>query len=503
MTRFQKLVALGMLAITALMSVTIGLVFAGAKTDESVNSDTPIAGGTPLPVATFMLGEFAPPLQMDAYRGVVVSSKEADLGFRRGGRIESVTVEEGRQVSQGEVLARLDSSDVRSRWSAAKSQIAEAEALLAELVAGPRAQTIDAARSEVTRLEASLALARLTSDRQRTLMQSSAASIQQFDEARFAVQQGEAALESAKQRLSELVEGTRKEQVTAQQARVAVLNGQLATLEVDLADTQIFAPFAGTIAKRYVDEGTITSPQLGVLRLIQCDPLEARFGVAVNDARELKIGGQVTVSVDQQTMQATVARIEPELDLASRTQGVFVTLPGGCNGQVVPGQTISLAIQQTADDALWVPIGSLSRAARGLWSVYVVSPLSPRVPGDSEGQGFRFEGSSFKSGTDKEPLNTEPEALADPHLSAAESIALISASASGSKNLQISMNQVRGEEAGKIQIGKIERREVQLVETDTNFARIVGTMVKRGDRLVSGGIHRITPGMLVTFIEEP
>jgi len=123
----------------------------------------------------------------------VVPSKEADLGFRRGGRIDQIHVEEGDRVQRGAVLATLDSSDVRSQLLATKSQIREAEALLAELVAGPRAQTIGAARSEVERLAAIAALSRVTADRMKKLLQSNAFSVQQFDEASYSVEQSDAA----------------------------------------------------------------------------------------------------------------------------------------------------------------------------------------------------------------------------------------------------------------------------------------------------------------------
>ncbi len=426
MRRSLKLRIIGLLSTTLILIVLFGYVLKGRHGHVSAETKTPNQAVTLLPVATFILGQIAPPTQLDAYRGLVVPSKKAELGSRRGGRVVSFAVEEGSRVQQGDILMRLDSSDVRSQLLATRSRVSEAQAMLAELVAGPRAQTIKAARSEVTRLEAVLALSQITSSRQRDLMQSNASSSQQVDEARFAVQQSEAALESAKQQLSELIEGTRTEQIAAQQARVEVLRSDVTTLEVDLAETQIIAPFDGIVAKRYVDEGTITSPQAMVLRLIQCNPMEAWFGLSPSDARTFHVGSTVTVTIDEQTSAATVARIEPELDSASRTQAVFVTLSADCGANVVPGQTASLAMARPRElDAMWVPVGALSRAARGLWSVYVVN-----------------------------------------------------------------------------ENGIVDRREVQVAQTDTELARIVGTMVKPGDRLVSGGIHRITPGMTVAIMEH-
>lgn len=410
------------LAVVATSIPLLLYAFSFSRHDSGwAGSQSRVTARSPLPVSTFILGEIEPPPQLDAYRGLVVPSKEAELGFRRGGRIASLLVEEGSRVRQGDCLAILDSSDVLARLSMIRSQITEAEAVLEELIAGPRKQTIEAARSEVARLDAVLALSQVTFDRESSLLRSKATSDQQFDEARFAVQQSRAALESAKQRLSELIEGTRPEQLAAQRARKGVLSGELTNLEVDLSDVQIVAPFDGVIAKRYVDEGTMTGPQSKVVRLIQCNPLEAYFGIAPNDARTLHVGSIVRVTVGEKTLQASVVRIEPELDSASRTQGLFARLPDGCELNVVPGETASLAMIGLRDpNAMWVPNGALSRAGRGLWSVIMVD--------DS---------------------------------------------------------------------GVTRRREVQVVDTDTRLARIVGTMLQPGDRLIASGIHRITPGMKV------
>jgi len=166
MTSWQKKRFAALAIVTFVIVPVVGYGFAAnGAAPKAVEVDLNSVRDNPLPVETFVLGEIKPPSQLDWYRGLVVPSKEADLGFRRGGRIDQIHVEEGDRVQRGAVLATLDSSDVRSQLLATKSQIREAEALLAELVAGPRAQTIGAARSEVERLAAIAALSRVTADR--------------------------------------------------------------------------------------------------------------------------------------------------------------------------------------------------------------------------------------------------------------------------------------------------------------------------------------------------
>lgn len=403
----------------------------------------------PLPVSVIRLGDIVAPVRTDDYRGTIQPSKEAELTFVRSGKIEQVLVSEGETVIQGAVLARLDVSDLQALVEATEARIAEAEATLAELVAGPRKQTIAAAEAEVRRLEAAAKLSQITTEREALLQRSRASSVQAYDDARFSSEQQIAALESARQNLAELVAGTRKERIDAQQARVDILKAELKGYEVDMRDSCIEAPFDGVVARRYVDEGIVAGPERAVLRVIQVDPLEARFGVSPEDARRLTKGQEMRITVGDTTVMGTVTHIEPEVDLKTRTQSVMIAIPRGERSEsrsepttvsvttgvsvaagtdgIVPGRTASLSLegQSTLESgSYWVPITSLSRSTRGLWSLFVVTE-------DPQGNA------------------------------------------------------------------RIARRDVLVQETDTEFARVAGTMVAEGDRVVADGLHRLTPGLMV------
>jgi len=149
----------------------------------------------------------------------------------------------------------------------------------------------------------------------------------------------------------------------------------------------------------------VVGPDTRAMRLLQVDPLEARFGVSHDDAVSIRVGQPVTLTFDQETFGAVVSRIEPEVDLLTRTQGLYVTIDAGevgsegglsagaselsdsvaCRRRVVPGQTVSLTLSSAvlggdgmqrfasdATDELWVPLTALARVERGLWSLLAV-----------------------------------------------------------------------------------------------------------------------------------
>ena len=78
-----------------------------------------------------------------------VDIREVDLGFRVGGRIESIAVEEGEKVKAGELLATLDRASLESRASQADAEIAAAQANLTRLRNGNRPQDIAQARARL------------------------------------------------------------------------------------------------------------------------------------------------------------------------------------------------------------------------------------------------------------------------------------------------------------------------------------------------------------------
>jgi RND family efflux transporter MFP subunit len=116
------------------------------------------------------------------YPGVIRPRREADIGFRAGGRILAREVDVGARVREGQVLARLDDADIALGVRSAEAEVANAEAQVALTTAeaarsrtlatqgwAPAAQDDQrqaAARSAVQRLEAARAALDLARNRQ-------------------------------------------------------------------------------------------------------------------------------------------------------------------------------------------------------------------------------------------------------------------------------------------------------------------------------------------------
>jgi HlyD family secretion protein len=82
-------------------------------------------------VATGLAVYFVPRLLDNRDNGMLASgtveATEAQLGFQAAGRIESIGVQEGDKVKQGQVMAQLDTRETEARLAQARAQIAATE----------------------------------------------------------------------------------------------------------------------------------------------------------------------------------------------------------------------------------------------------------------------------------------------------------------------------------------------------------------------------------------
>jgi RND family efflux transporter MFP subunit len=194
-------------------------------------------------------------------------------------RLERVLREEGSRVGRGEVLAVLDDTDYRLSNDRARAALAVAEANRAH------------AQAEKERADNLLKTGGIT-DRDHL-----AAQVQQ--------QVADASLAQAR-------------------AEVAIA-GQA------LARTQVRAPFAGRVAKRFPDPGAMLAPGAPLFTLVDDSVFEFRASVASKDWAKVKVGAAVELAIDAlggARVVGRIARVEPLVDERSRSFRVVVEVPG-------------------------------------------------------------------------------------------------------------------------------------------------------------------------------
>ncbi|NOZ39323.1 MAG: biotin/lipoyl-binding protein, partial [Planctomycetes bacterium] len=239
------------------------VVIAGAILWRSSSSATPVllplTENQPLPVAT-LRADYVESYSRDRYyTGLLREARRSMLSFQRGGEVIELLVDEGQSVEEGQTLARLDDRHIRANGARLAAQVDEAKAMLAELLAGPRQETIAAKKAELRAQQSQSQILAKQLARREQLLQTTAVTREEYETFLFDLEAAEARVEVVQRQLDELLAGTRVEQVAAQRARLSQLDAQLTDLAHDLQDTKLVAPFSGRISRRLIDEGAVLS----------------------------------------------------------------------------------------------------------------------------------------------------------------------------------------------------------------------------------------------------
>jgi HlyD family secretion protein len=238
-----------------------------------------------------------------------IDIRQVELGFRVAGRIAAVKFEEGESVKAGTLLALLDTRPYQDKVNAAQAQLAQQEATLQKVEAGPRPAEIAQGRANLAERQADLANAQQAFERAKKLRPAGAISQAALDDARAAQGMAVARDAAAREALALLEEGSRPEDIAAARASVLMAQANLAAAQTDLADTQLVAPADGIILSRVHEPGAIMGPSNVVYVLSLIQPVWVRAYIAEPQLGRIHPGMAVTVTNDTAPEHAYRAHI--------------------------------------------------------------------------------------------------------------------------------------------------------------------------------------------------
>lgn len=223
---------------------------------------------------------------------------ESNLGFKIAGRIMQLLAEEGQRVKKGDRLAVLDSSELEGIVSQNKARLNEALVRLDEMRAGARHQEVEQVKANLTAAEAEMDKAAKDYERAEALYKKGLVSAQEVDTALKGRDVTVSQHQKARQALSLINEGARKEDIqaareVAQQA-IAALN----VSEERLKDTVLYAPVTGVVLRKNMELGETSAPGMPVYTVGDLENPWVKVYVKEDKLGLLKLGNRAGITVD-------------------------------------------------------------------------------------------------------------------------------------------------------------------------------------------------------------
>ena len=240
--------------------------------------------------------------QTVAISGSVDALQSAAIKARTPGEIQGLTKREGDPVKAGEVVARIDSTEAQARVRQAARQAESAQA--------------------------QVAIAKRTFDNNQALVRQGFISSTALDTANANLSSAEATHQAA-----------------------------LAALDIArkaLSETTLRSPLTGQVSARLVQNGERVAIDTRVLDVVDLSSFEMEAAIAPADAVAVQVGQTARLTVEglSESVQATVARINPSVQAASRSVLVYLRVPAlpgmrqglFAQGQIVIGSVTTLAV---------------------------------------------------------------------------------------------------------------------------------------------------------------
>jgi HlyD family secretion protein len=227
---------------------------------------------------------------------------EADLvlvGSEQGGRVSSLTVEEGAHVKQGDPIFTLESSEQEASVAAAKARVQEAEARLADVKAElQRPGEIEVLEASLNEAKAMLQVATNNLTRAQSLFDKGWTTKAQLDDAIAQHDRNEATVAEAEKRIIAAKLPGRSDMIDAAAANADAAHHALVEAEKNIAKRQVAAPAEGTVEEVYFRPGEVVNAGQAVIALLPPRNLKVRFFVAEPVRASLQIDQTVSVSCD-------------------------------------------------------------------------------------------------------------------------------------------------------------------------------------------------------------
>jgi HlyD family secretion protein len=214
-----------------------------------------------------------------------IEADEIDIDTKFAGRIAELFADEGSMVKAGQVVARMDTSDLEQSLQKSEAQASQAQRLL------------DEARANVEQQQTQVTLASQEMDRAAKLLRDGWTTQEIFDQRRQALDGANAGLTAARQRVAQ-----------AEHALEAARH-DVALYKVNIADNSLVAPRDGRIQYRIANVGEVLPAGGKVFTMLDILYVYMDIYLPTGEAGKVKFGDDARIVLDALPAVAIPAKV--------------------------------------------------------------------------------------------------------------------------------------------------------------------------------------------------
>lgn len=248
-----------------------------------------------------------------------IEATEVDISAEVGGKIEKLLVDEGYRVNQGDLIAKIDSSQLDADVQHAEAALASAQSTLKDLEAGARSEELKSARAQVELAKTKLALEEANWQRAAQLFKDGVLSENQRDDAQASRDVAKSQYDVAVEQLKLLEAGSRPDQIKAARGQVSQAEAALQLAKVRLEKTDVAAPISGTVLVKDSEQGEVVSPGVPIVTIADLGDMWVKIYIDESDIGNVKLGQPAKVRVDSFPEKEFSGKVTYISDLAEFT----------------------------------------------------------------------------------------------------------------------------------------------------------------------------------------
>ncbi|MGB9804033.1 efflux RND transporter periplasmic adaptor subunit [Desulfofundulus sp.] len=322
----------------------------------------------PVQTVTVQSGDLS---DVNTLTGTISASLQTAVGTKISGKVQAVYADIGQAVHRGQVLARLDPSDLQKQLAQLQAQVAVDEAQV-QSARDNFANSLSQARTALEQARANYEQALADYRRYETLYDNGAATQQQLEEARLKMDNARSQMQAAEKAYEVTQKG---DSVTLATATLKKDQAAAAIIEQQLNELAITSPVDGVVASKNIEIGEMVSPQTVLFNIAQIDPVLVTVNVTEQVIAGIHPGTQAKVTVPElgeKVFNGTVTRVGPVLDQASHAYPVKIQIANP-DQRMLPGMTATVIFNGLNTKAgIIIPVQAIVETPEGS-EVFTVS----------------------------------------------------------------------------------------------------------------------------------